>query len=124
MSHTGNTQLVLTFTVDEDQVAEGDRIWSTHNDWMVEHYPNEGAHGLLGFNLAKAPERSNPVDPTSEPTGRTCYTLTELYKDPASLDEHWALSQATYSDFQAFVVWASKADVTALHNGTVMHSLW
>jgi hypothetical protein len=46
MSHMGKSHLVIMVTVGPDDVAEGDRIFASHGQWMKGH-PREGdvAHG-------------------------------------------------------------------------------
>ena len=73
MSQLGKSHLVIMFTVDPDDVAEGDRIFESHGEWMKGH-PREGDEALLEYSVSKGPELSNPMDPNSEPTGRTSTT--------------------------------------------------
>lgn len=50
-----------------------------------ETHARDGDKSLLSYNIAKGPETSNPLDPSSEPTGNTCYALNEVYEaKPAS----------------------------------------
>jgi hypothetical protein len=37
MSHMGKSHLVVMFTVGPDDVAEGDRIFASHGEWMKGH---------------------------------------------------------------------------------------
>jgi hypothetical protein len=57
-----------------DDVAEGDRIFASHGEWMKGH-PREGDVALLDYTISKGPEPSNPLDPSSEPTGKTIFVL-------------------------------------------------
>jgi hypothetical protein len=41
MSHMGKSHLVTMYTVGPDDVAEGDRIFASHGEWMKGH-PREG----------------------------------------------------------------------------------
>jgi hypothetical protein len=41
MSHRGKSHVVIMFTVGPDDVAEGDRIFASHGEWMPGH-PREG----------------------------------------------------------------------------------
>ncbi|HYX78641.1 MAG TPA: hypothetical protein VE727_04700, partial [Solirubrobacterales bacterium] len=84
MSHMGKSHLVVMFTVGPDDVAEGDRIFASHGEWMKGH-PREGDEALLDYTISKGPELSNPMDPTSEPTGKTVFVLDEYYESPAGI---------------------------------------
>ena len=46
MSHMGKSHLVVMFTVGPDDVAEGDRIFASHGEWMKGH-TREGDEALL-----------------------------------------------------------------------------
>ena len=37
MSNMGKSHLVIMFTVGPDDVAEGDRIFASHGEWMKGH---------------------------------------------------------------------------------------
>lgn len=78
---------------------------------------------LLSYNVVRCPELSNPLDPSSKPTGNTCFVLTEVYENPAGLADHWQGAQS-WQDFGAFVRWASSVKVAVLHGSPVIHSLW
>jgi len=124
MSHKGKTQVTFVFTASPDLTADGDRIFASHADWMEKTHHRDGDLALLHYNIAKGPELSNPLDPNSEPTGNTCFTLEEVYESPAGLDDHWKQGQDTWPDFGAFVEWAGNVDVAVLHGSPVIHSLW
>src|SRR4051794_22825577 len=124
MSHMGKSHLVIMWTVGPDEVAEGDRIFASHGEWMEGH-PREGDTALLSYTVSKGPELSNPVDPNSEPTGRTVYVLDEYYESPAGVARHWQDGMDNWADDLSAVMEASaKATVTTLHSGTVMQGLW
>jgi hypothetical protein len=72
MSHMGKSHLVVMFTVGPEDVVEGDRIFVSHGEWMKGH-PREGDEALRDYTISKGPELSNPMDPTSEPTGKTVF---------------------------------------------------
>lgn len=55
MSHTGKSRLIIMFTVGPDDVAEGDRIFASHAEWMKGH-PRKGDAALLGYTVSKGPE--------------------------------------------------------------------
>ena len=65
MAHMGKSHLIIMFTVGPDDVAEGDRIFASHGEWMKGH-PREGDAALLSYTISKGPELSNPLDPTTE----------------------------------------------------------
>jgi hypothetical protein len=74
MSQTGKSHLVIMFTVGPDDVAEGDRIFASHGEFMRGH-PREGDVALLDYSVSKGPELSNPMDANSEPTGNTTFVV-------------------------------------------------
>ena len=124
MSQKGKTQLAVNFTVSRDLVGEGDRIFASHAAWMAKTHYREGELALLLYSVVKGAEQSNPLDPSSEPTGNTSFVLTEVYENPAGLDDHWRQAAESWEDFDAFMEWASKVKVTTLHGSPVIHSLW
>ena len=124
MSHEGKTQITFIFTAKPDQVAEGDRLFASHAEWMAKTHYRDGELALLRYNVVKGPELSNKFDPSSAPTGNTCFVLTEVYETPAGLDDHWQQGAATWQDFRSFVAWAGTVDVAVLHGSPVIHSLW
>lgn len=123
MSQKGNTQVTFIFTSTADHVAEGDRIFASHAEWIKRTHHRDGELELLSYNVVKGPELSNPLDPASAPTGNTSFVLAEVYKSPAGLAEHWRTAD-TWQDFGAFVEWAGKQDVAVLHGSPVVHSHW
>jgi quinol monooxygenase YgiN len=124
MSHEGATQITFIFTAGPDQVAEGDRIFASHAELMEKTHHREGELALLRYNVAKGPELSNPLDPASEPTENTCFVLTEVYANPAGLEDHWRIGTTEWADMGAFMAWAGNVDVAVLHGSPVIHSLW
>ena len=54
MSHIGKSHLVVMFTVGPDEVAEGDRIFASHGEWMKGH-SREGDEALLDYSISKGP---------------------------------------------------------------------
>lgn len=123
MSQEGKTQVTFTFTVDPDQVEEADRIFASHARWMKATHHRDGELALLNYNVVKGPELSNALDPSSSPTGKTCFVMSEVYENPAGLAEHWGTAQ-TWEDFNAFVEFAGNVDVTVLHGSPVVQSAW
>jgi len=123
MSHRGKSHLVIMFTVGPDDVAEGDRIFASHGEWMKGH-PREGDVALLDYTVSKGPELSNPMDPNSEPTGKTTFVLDEYYESPAGIARHWQDAMDNWSDLSAVMAWGAKGTVATLHNGTAVQALW
>ena len=123
MSHMGETHLTIMFTVEAEDVAEGDRIFASHGQWMKGH-PREGDVALLEYTVSKGPELSNPLDPNSEPTGKTIFVLDEYYESPAGIARHWQDSADNWPDMSAVLAWGAKATVATLHNGTTVQALW
>jgi hypothetical protein len=119
----GKSHLVIMFTVEAEDVAEGDRIFASHGQWMKGH-PRDGDVALLEYTVSKGPELSNPLDPSSEPTGRTIFVLDEYYESPAGIPRHWQDSADNFTDMPAVLAWAAKGTVATLHNGTAVQALW
>ena len=122
MSHMGNSHLMIVWTVEPDDVAEGDRLFAAHAEWMKGH-PREGETALLEYTISKGPELSNPLDPSSAPTGKTMFVLNEYYASAAGIPAHWQES-SNWPDMSAVLEWSSKCTVTTQHNGTVINALW
>src|SRR5207253_9788347 len=102
---------------------EGDRIFASHGEWMKGH-PREGDVALLDYTVSKGPELSNPMDPSSEPTGKTIFVLDEYYESPAGIARHWQDATDNWPDLSAAVAWGAKGTVATLHNGTALQALW
>ena len=79
---------------------------------------------LLDYSVSKGPELSNPMDPNSEPTGKTVFVLDEYYESPAGIARHWQDSADNWPDMSAVLAWGAKAEVATLHNGTTVQALW
>ncbi len=124
MTQMGKTQLTILFTATPDLVAEGDRIFAAHADWMAKAHHKDGNLALLSYNVVKGPELANALDPSSAPTGNTVYVPDEVYENQAGVDDHWRMGTQEWSEFGAFAAWATKCKVTALHGSPVVQSLW
>lgn len=123
MSFMGKAHLVIMWTVDSADEGEWDRIFASHGKWMTGH-PREGDIALLSYTVSKGPERSNPMDPGSEATGKTIYVLDEYYESPAGLERHWEDAMQNWAEDLGAVVQAStKASVSTLHSGKVINAL-
>lgn len=122
MSHEGKTQITMFFTADGEQVTEGNRLFASHEEFMKGHH-RDGAKALLRYNVASGPEVSNPLDPSSAPTGRTSFVLTEVYESPEGVADHWEHA-SEWEEFGAFVDWTSQVELSVLHGSPVVRSLW
>jgi hypothetical protein len=124
MSFMGKSHIIIMWTVGAEDVAEWDRIFASHGEWMKGH-PREGDAALLSYTISKGPELSNPLDPNSEPTGKTIYVLDEYYESPAGVPRHWQDAIDNWAeDLGAVVKASSRATVATLHSGTVVQALW
>lgn len=139
---TGNealTIVVITPPKYEGTQPDGspgfDALWASHAKfWEMTHF---GAG--LSYEVDKGPQLSNPLDPSSAPTGNDMYVLHECY--PADYDhdatppltaqnddimQHWAYTAANWSGFNQIIALMQKPDVTVvtLHHGQVVHANW
>ena len=57
----------------------------------------EGSKALLSYSFSKGSELSNPMDPSSAPTGNTRYVLDEIYDSPDGVQDHWQQAQQSWS---------------------------
>lgn len=124
MSHKGKVQLTFIIVAPPDQVAEGDRLFRSHGPWMEATHHRKGDKALLSYNLSKAPELSNPLDPRSAPTGNTCFILSEIYETNSGVADHFEMSASSWQDFPALVKWMEKCTVIGLPAATIINSLW
>jgi hypothetical protein len=125
VSHRGNQQLTIVFTATPDLVEEGDRLFENHAAWMARSHHRDGDRALLSYDVAKGPELSGPLDPSSEPTGNTTFVLNEVYETPAGVEFHWREAAEGWEKLGEMVEWAGKCKaVTTLHGSQVIQSLW
>jgi len=124
MDYRGKIHLNLVFKADQADVAEGDRLFASHNNWMAKTHHRDGDKALLAYNVSKGDDPSNSLDPNSSPTGKTVYVLDEIYESPAGITDHWQQAMSSWEDFNAFIAWAQKCEISAQHSGKVIHSLW
>lgn len=124
MAHKGKIQLVYVIVAPPDQVAEGDRIFASHGPWMEGTHHREGDKALLSYNVSKAPEFSNPMDPTSAPTGNTCFILSEIYETEAGVADHFERAQTSWQDFPALGDWLEHCTITGVSAAPIVNSLW
>lgn len=120
----GKTQLLITCVVSPDQVSEMDRLVESHGSFMAKTHQRDGSNALLSYDFSKGPELENALDPGSASTGNTRYVLSEVYASPAGIENHWRLSQESWSDFGAMVEVLSSCDTQTLHSGSLAQSLW
>lgn len=123
MSDMGMSHLIIMWTVGPDEVAEGDRIFQSHGEWMKGH-PREGDTALLSYRISKGPQLASPFDPASASTGRTMYVLDEVYESSAGIADHWRQAAQTWNDMAAILKWGEKAEVATLHDGRIVQALW
>ncbi len=124
MSNKGKIQLTFLIIAPPDQVAEGDRLFRSHAPWMEATHHRNGDKALLSYNVSKAPELSNPLDPSSAPTGNTCFILSEIYETDAGVAEHFQQSASSWQDYPALLKWMERCTVTGLPAAPIINSLW
>ncbi len=124
MSQQGKIQLIIVFSCPPEHVAEGDSIFDSHAAFMASTHHRDGDKALLRYNLSKGPELANPLDPGSEETGNTLFTIMETYESGAGVQDHWEQAGGSWSDLGSLVEWAGKCNVTTVHRSPIVHSLW
>ena len=124
MRYHGKIQLTFVIVAPPDQVKEGERIFQSHAPWMEATHHRSGDKALLSYNVSKAPELSNPMDPNSAPTGNTCFILDEIYETEAGVTDHFQQSMASWQDFPALGKWLQKCKVTGVAAAPIINSLW
>jgi hypothetical protein len=124
MARKGKIQLTFVFVAPKDHVAEGDRLFRSHAPWMETTHHRSGDKALLSYDVSKAPELSNPMDPNSTPTGNTCFILTEVYETAAGVTDHFQQAMASWKDFPALGKWLEKCKVTGAAAAPIINSLW
>ena len=124
MAHHGKIQLLFTITATPELVAEGDRLFRSHAPWVESTHHRTGDKALLTYDVSKAPEMVNPLDPNAGLTGNTCYILNEIYESEAGVADHFAQAMSSWKDFAAFVEWLGKCKTTAVPSTKIFNSLW
>lgn len=124
MARKGKVLLNYVIVAPEDAVEEGKRLFASHNPWMERTHHREGDKALVSYDVAIAPELSNPFDPDSEPTGRTVFVLTEVYETGAGVDDHFRQADESWEDFPALVEWLGRCEVRGFPVGRIVNSLW
>ena len=120
----GKVQLLVIAVANEEQTAEGKRIFTSHKPWMKSTHHQDGDKALLRYNVSMAPELSNPLDPESEPTGNTIFILAEVYESGAGVADHFEQAAASWGDFDAFMAWAGATNAMIVPAAPIAHSLW
>ena len=123
MAHEGKCQLTIVFSVPPDQVDEGDRIFQSHGPWMAATHDRSGDKALFSYTVSKTPERTNPMDPNSAPTGNTCFILTEVYETEAGVHDHFQRAES-WQDFAAVGKWLENCTMAGAPAATIVNSLW
>ena len=124
MAHHGKIQLLFTITATPELVAEGDRLFRSHAPWVESTHHRTGDKALLTYDVSKAPEMVNPLDPNAGLTGNTYYILNEIYESEAGVADHFAQAMSSWKDFAAFVEWLGKCKTTAVPSAKIFNSLW
>jgi|SRR3990170_4701968 len=124
MAQKGKIQLTFVIIAPPDQVAEGDRLFRSHEPWMEASHHRSGEKALLSYNVSKAKELSNPMDSSSAPTGNTCFILTEIYETEVGVADHFQQAMASWKDFPALGKWLEKCKVTGATAAPIINSLW
>ena len=124
MAHKGKIQLSFVIVASPDLVEEGERLFRSHAPWMEETHHREGDKALLSYDVSKAPELSNPMDPNSAPTGNTSFILSEIYETEAGVADHMQQAEASWPDFSAFLEGMEKCKVTGVAAAPIINSLW
>jgi hypothetical protein len=124
MAQHGKIQLLFAITATPELVAEGDRLFHSHAPWIESTHHRTGDKALISYDVSKAPEMVNPLDPNAGLTGNTCYILNEIYESEAGVADHFAQAQASWKDFSAFVEWMGKCKTTVVPSAKIFNSLW
>jgi hypothetical protein len=124
MAHQGCTQLTYVVIAPPELADEGDRIFRSHQSWMQATHHRDGEKALLSYDVSKALELTNPLDPDSQPTGNTIFVLSEVYQSDAGVMDHFEQAAATWGDFNAIVNWLEKCDTRMVLRARIFNSLW
>jgi len=65
-----------------------------------------------------------PFDPASEPTGNTCFILSEVYESHAGVTDHFAQAVESWEDCPALGAWLEKCSVSGSPSAPIFNSLW
>ena len=121
MARTNNTQFIMTFSSPPEYVAEGDRIFNSHAEWMKKTHPTSGEKALLVYDVSKTPELVNPMNPAAGTTGNTVFAVCEVYASQKGLDHHWELAQS-WEDFPALNEWLQNCEMHMVNGAQIIRS--
>ena len=124
MAHHGKIQLIFTITAPPELVDEGDRLFRSHAPWIESTHHRTGDKALLSYDVSKAPELKNPLDPSAGETGNSCFVLNEIYESEAGVADHFAQAMSGWSDLAAFVEWMGKCKTAVVPAAKIFNSLW
>jgi hypothetical protein len=124
MAKANEVRFMVSSICPPDQVAEGDRIYRSHIDWMKGTHHREGPNALISYDVSRTPELSDPFDLASKPTGNTVFVLTEVYGNDAGVVDHFKQAQASWKDFSAWKAWMGKCKTTKVGAAKVFNTLW
>lgn len=124
MAHKEKIQLTYVIIATPEVAGEGDRIFASHGPWMERTHHRSGDLALLTYDVSKAPELSNPFDPSSEPTGNTMFVLSEVYETEAGVHDHFQQAMDGWKEFPALVEWLGKCKVSGTPAAPIFNSLW
>lgn len=124
MAKNNEVRFVVTSICPADQVAEGDRLYKSHIDWMNGTHHRDGPNALISYDVSKASELSDPFNLSSKPTGNTVFVLTEVYGSDAGVVDHFKQAEASWKDFPAWKAWTGKCKTTKVGSAKVFNTLW
>jgi hypothetical protein len=124
MAKMNDVRFMVSSICPADQVAEGDRIYRSHIDWMKGTHHRDGPKALISYDVSKTPELSDPFDLASKPTGNTVFCLTEVYSSDAGVVDHFKQAQESWKDFPAWKAWTGKCKTTKVGAAKVFNTLW
>ena len=124
MARVGNVQLTIIITANSVQTVEGDRLFEDHATWIEKTHHREGDKAMLIYDVSKAFELSNPLDPTSEKTGNVHFILSEVYQSPAGIEDHFKQAEDSWAEFGNFMKWVGECNSTVIPNAEIFKSLW
>jgi hypothetical protein len=123
MSGVGKTDIVVMWTVGPEDVAEGDRIFASHVEWMQGTPAGRGGGAAVLHDL-QGTRAGEPAGPELDSDGNTIFVLTEIYASPAGVPEHWKQAVESWQDLPAFMEWSTEGKIGTLHSGTIVQALW
>jgi len=124
MARKGKVLLNYVIIAPEADAEEGRRIFGSHGPWMEATHHRGGDKALISYDVAIAPELSNPFDPSSEPTGRTCFILTEVYESDEGVEDHFSRAGSSWDEFPALGAWLERCELYGVPAAPIVNSLW